>query len=697
MTYTIGLLDSIVLFITVLCFSVNFKEISIPWAVLGFGLIALDIVISLRYYFWRYSIPRWFLNLLGVLFIFITFYRVNWDNAVNVLLECLICLVAIKWIERRRPRDYLQILALCLFALVGHAFFTFGMGYLLVVTGVVIGATAALVILTGFSELNSEISIIARSGKDERLPVSWLFGFAIVFLAVSFPLSFVLFFVLPRTETPFLSFLNRGTIAYSGFSDTVELGAIEKIQEDRSVAFRALMSDVSPKMPLYWRGIVYDHFDGRFWKSTSLEYSKFKNLDYDDKTIHDSTISQTIVMESTGGRILFCLDVPLIVRGISDRLLMTVRGDRVFLINRPIDRRLKYDCLSSSAGVYRSELSRAELKQYLSIPEKWSNAPEIQTLLKNLIGSSRNDLEIAKALLSWFKNPPFEYASSGLPISETALEDFILKTRRGNCEYFASALAVMLRMAGIPARLVGGYYGGYRNPVASYYLVLQQNAHVWVEAFFREKVDDSDDSMGVRGMVKGSWVRLDPTPIPRDLLNRPTVSLWFRMRLAFDMIQYFWNRLIIQYDMKEQERAFRKIVREISDMKRTFHFLKDLNISSVILKIKKLKIGEGIVIAVSLIVLLSVLFLVVKKNLGVGKDYVRLLEQFESYFGKRYSFRRPSETLKEWIARINDAMTAREREQALEFVEVYERCLYGPKGFTVEDIKRLKAVVDGLG
>lgn len=692
----IKLLDVIVLSITVVCFGINLKEMAPSWTILGVGSIALDLIISLRYPSWRHAIPRWILNSVAIVLIVFTFLRINWDNAVNVLLECFICLVAIKWVERSKPRDYLQILALCVFALVSHAFFTFGIGYLVTIMVVMVASTAALVILTGISELES-VKDKAFSALDNRLfSLSWLFSFSFGFLILSLPLSFVLFFILPRTETPFLSFLNREALSHTGFSGIVELGAIEKIQEDETVAFRALLSNALKPGFLYWRGTVYDQFDGKAWKSTATEYPRKSSVEekhQPDRMVN--VISQTIILESSGGKFLFCLDVPFSISGFSRRL-MTAWEERTFFTDKPMDRRVKYECLSSP-GEYTVEISPRDVERYTALPSDWQSEPPIRQLVQDKVEMDKTPLEIAKKLESWLKSPPFQYALSGLPVSDKALEDFIFKTKRGNCEYFASALAVMLRMLGIPARLVGGYYGGYFQTVGSYYLVLQKNAHVWVEAF----IEDSQTGSTADGQSqyrKGRWVRLDPTP-PSPLVGRARLSLWFRLRLALDFIQYSWNRLVLQYDMREQERIVRNIGERFSHLRMLLRSLKGFNLQEVAKKIRDERSYygiESIVVFVGVMLFTLMAFLVLRNPFATTKDHVKLLKKFENHFRKRYSARRPSETLQEWLQRIGKELPPDEKELGIRFTEIYESSLYGAEGFNRDKVKRLKELLKNL-
>ncbi|MEJ5300974.1 MAG: DUF3488 and transglutaminase-like domain-containing protein [Thermodesulforhabdaceae bacterium] len=682
------LLDSVILVLIVLCFGINLSEISMPWFVTGTGVICLDLLLSIRNNTWRLGLPRWLLNILALSVIIATALRLNWDNAVNVLLECFICLTAIKWIERQKVRDYLQILALCLFALVSHAFFTFSMAYLLTIMATMVIATSALVILTGFAELEKQNQL---SDAQYNLPLSWLFGFSIVFLLVSFPLSFILFFILPRTETPFIAFLNREQISYSGFSNVVELGSVERIQEDETVAFRAIVQDLPANIPRYWRGLVYDSFDGSSWKSSTVQTleGKVKDLlpSFAGKSTevipYEHTVHQTIIMESSGHKFLFCLDIPVSVKGLAKGRITSIQGERVFIVDRPVDRRVKYECISE-LKLYEAELTEKEWKHYISIPEGWESEESIRRIVQEIVGSSEDKIEIAWKFINWLKTPPFQYAASGLPLSSTALEDFLLKTRKGNCEYFASALAVMLRMVGIPARLVGGYYGGYYHPLGSYYLVLQKNAHVWVEAFFQSSND-------YQGIIRGRWIRLEPTPLPPDLDRRIRLSLWFRIRLALDFVQYSWNRLVIQYDMKEQERIAKKMGERVFHFRKTLSSIKNLNLAKELKVLKEMIIKNQVKIGIIVIVGIFLAVALLKLRSRVyRRNHELLLRDFERHFSRKYAARQPNETLREWFSRIADDLNRVERDRGYAFIDLYERCLYGPQNFREDDIKHLK-------
>jgi hypothetical protein len=178
-------------------------------------------------------------------------------------------------------------------------------------------------------------------------------------------------------------------------------------------------------------------------------------------------------------------------------------------------------------------MSGEERRRNLLLPADFS--PRIVELAGRLTEGAADSREKSRRLLAFFDSG-FTY-SLDLPGAEgDPLEDFIFRSRVGYCEYFAAALAVMLRAAEVPARLVAGYLGGEYNAGGNYYLVTQSEAHTWVEARVGEE----------------EWVRLDPTPAGGELggtfasRTAPKPSLWL------DSLRMKWNSWVVQYDAEVQ-------------------------------------------------------------------------------------------------------------------------------------------------
>jgi hypothetical protein len=175
---------------------------------------------------------------------------------------------------------------------------------------------------------------------------------------------------------------------------------------------------------------------------------------------------------------------------------------------------------------------------YLSVPENLP--PRIRQLATNIRRQGTSDAGRLEQLEMYFRNGGFRYSRTGLPTGEQALEQFLFDKKQGHCEFFAASFALVLRTAGVPARLVGGYLGGEYNDLGGYYLVSEEMAHVWVEAFITGK----------------GWVRVDPSSFAQNAGavwgSVPKKSLSHRVRLIFDSLDHTWNSAVISYDLERQ-------------------------------------------------------------------------------------------------------------------------------------------------
>jgi hypothetical protein len=175
---------------------------------------------------------------------------------------------------------------------------------------------------------------------------------------------------------------------------------------------------------------------------------------------------------------------------------------------------------------------------YLSVPD--GLPPRIGQLAANIRRLAGSDAGRLEQLEMFFRTGGFSYSRTGLPTGEQALEQFLFEKKQGHCEFFAASFALILRSAGVPARLVGGYLGGEYNDLGGYYLVSEEMAHVWVEAFITGK----------------GWVRVDPSSFARNAGavwgGSPRKSLLLQLRMTLDSLSFAWNNAVITYDFERQ-------------------------------------------------------------------------------------------------------------------------------------------------
>jgi len=582
---------------------------------------------------------RWLLNLAALAVIIFSFLRLDSKDLVTPTVEGLLMLICVKFLEDKKFRDYMQIYAISLFLLAGSALLSIDIAFSIYFMGLVFLLPAAIVLLTYYSqEPDLELAkgtVIKIISKSLLIPL------------IAMPVTLVFFIALPRTSNPLFNFLNRGEKAKTGFTDKVKLGGISGIQEDSTAIFRAQMDKVDDRI-LYWRGIVLDSFDGASWTRSGEGASGEYQLN-----ITGRKITQIIYLEPYENIYVFALDKPYSI-AIKD---LKKHGDLAFTTPKTIDRRIRYEAVSVMSDAITEENINKD--HYLQLPEDIS--PEIVKAAKETASKAESGTQIPNAVLNFLSRGNYKYSLQNLPITKNPLEDFLFKHKYGNCEYFASAMAVMLRAAGIPARLVGGYRGGYYNDMGKYYLVPQKNAHVWVEAY-----------------VNNNWMRFDPTPAPiQGFVSQRELGILFKIRLTVDLINYYWNITVINYDFERQISLFNKIRMGIK--KPAFN----LSIDREML----IRYFIGIFIAVAAV------FAGYAVLSGKRSPETRLLTVFQKRM-EGFGYRRGgSQGLEEFAESVKDE---RLKEHALRFVKEFERIYYKDRRFNKEEIKRLKAVIEEL-
>jgi hypothetical protein len=295
---------------------------------------------------------------------------------------------------------------------------------------------------------------------------------------------------------------------------------------------------------------------------------------------------------------------------------------------------------------------------YIQLPEKMER---IQKLTQSLTGAKRGP-EKAQVIMDFFQKGGFRYSLKNLPITLHPVEEFIFKYRYGNCEYFASAMAVMLRTIGIPARIVGGYRGGFYHEMGGYYIVPQKNAHVWVEAWF--------DGPG--------WVRFDPTPASLDTIT----GFWRRglllqMRLALDILQCCWNASVINFDLQKQFSLFI----EVESL-----FRKPLTVRWPEIRTNLTKIAYGL----AGIFLTSISLILIIRWPAPEK---RIMKAFQKKMVQRGYNRNPSEGLEEFVSRMKEESL---KSKAMQFAGIFEKGFYRDEKITRRDVAVLRRLLKDM-
>lgn len=387
----------------------------------------------------------------------------------------------------------------------------------------------------------------SRSGEARRLPLV-----SLLLMLLIFALALPLFLIVPRTGANSLSRTGAGSTGFVGFSDSVTLGDVGRLQQSDQLVMRVRVEDTQPETirKLRWRGVALDFFNGRGWQKTTGELGEFKRPTNERGFFQLGTTedlqrltTQTFYIEPIDTPVLFAAPRVVALQGAIPYVRQDAEGA---LTTRPhYQERISYKAYSDTEEPDEESLRQtalglarfypANIARYLQLPNKID--PRISRLAEMWITRSDadNQYTAARAIEARLQND-FGYTLDLKAKGADPLADFLFNVREGHCEYFSTAMAVMLRTQGIPARVVNGFQRGEYNNAAGVYTVTQREAHSWVEVYFQET---------------NAWVTFDPTPIAgRPLTLRTGLKGWFSKQA--EALEMFWIQYVVGYDSQEQ-------------------------------------------------------------------------------------------------------------------------------------------------
>ncbi len=450
------------------------------------------------------------LSLIGILIL-----RMSGTDIVLPLVEILCLLLAERLIGPKSPRSILQIFLLSLVVLGASSLLTLNLVYLGCLVTLVTSLTMGLILLS-FVTADNRISF---SRNEFRL----LGKVLLVLPAGSLLLMGGLFFILPRTQLPLWNFLNPPARSTIGMTDQIRPGSVAELVGNNQVAFRAETERLSVDM-LYWRGVVLNRIAGAAW----LRTERIPPENYVPGKGPQRQVAMQL--EAQADRYLVSLDHSADLSG----LRYTQTADGIFL-RRGRDRRQQGYLMDWAADSHR--LLRGSAEFYLTRPDTVSSRlAEVAAGIRALSGGFAQKVQ---ALEDFFRAQQLSYSAQNIALTEQPVDYFLFESKRGYCEYFASSFATLLRLAGIPSRLVGGYLGGDYNELGGYYLVTENRAHVWVEALDEQ----------------GAWQRLDPSRLAVNAEQSfagqrgQGLSNW---QIFTDTLVLLWTRNVLNYDLQGQ-------------------------------------------------------------------------------------------------------------------------------------------------
>lgn len=496
--------------------------VRLPWWLSG----ALALTLGWRWWQRRGHggrVPRWLkLPLLALLTLaVIVQYGSIFGRAPGTTLA--VGLLILKLLETESPRDVRVGISFACFALMAALLFNQGM-------------LATLVVALGLLPALATLRALEPAQLPASLPRTLLPGLGL--LAAALPLALLGFLLVPRLSSPLWGAPSPGE-ARTGLSDNMSPGDFTELLTDDHPAMRVTF-DGSPPAPdqRYFRAYVMWNFDGRSWR-----YLRASPGGQPAPLETATSIGYRISLEPTQQRVLPTLDVPLTAPAQA-----SLQPDHEVLADKPVNDPLSYSLRSALRYRLQPVLDERSRRLGLRLPNGFNpRAQALASQWRRQYGG--DDGAIVRAALALFHDGGFRYTLAPAPLGRNAVDDFLFDTHEGFCEHYSSAFTVLMRAAGIPARVVTGYQGGYWNRMGNYLLVRNSDAHAWSEVW-----------LAGRG-----WIRVDPTAAVRP--ERVTLGAaaaagdqlaWYRndwlqgVRNRWDIVNRWWDQGVVGFDALRQ-------------------------------------------------------------------------------------------------------------------------------------------------
>jgi transglutaminase-like putative cysteine protease len=491
---------------------------------------------------------KWLLSCIAIIACIATIFHYGSIFGKTAGSAFLAILLAIKLLESHNKRDYMLLLGISFFIIVINFLFSQS------ITTVIYMFITIIVLVVSMISINVD-------GLDIDLQYKFKLSTRLVLQAL--PMMLILFVLFPRIPGPLWQLPSDSASARTGLSNTMSPGNISQLIQSNEVAFRVKFKDQSPSQnKLYWRAMVLWNFDGRTWEQGKTNINPSPILQGIDQQIE-----YTVTLEAHDRKYLFALDMPAYAPENS-----IYNADFLLRSKNKIDSLYQYTVASFLNYRIEENLSLWESNAGLKIPT--SSNPKTIAMGRQWKEEFYSPIAIVNHALEYYNKNQFSYSlRPPLTPGFNPVDQFLFTSKKGFCEHYASSFTLLMRAAGVPARVVVGYQGGSINPINQFLTVRQSNAHAWAEVWLENR----------------GWLRIDPTsaiaperiernlnsalsrdeyrPLYMYLSSGPLKNLMF----YWDAIDNGWKQWVIGYDAKLQHKFLSSI------------FNKKMNLTDIVL------------------------------------------------------------------------------------------------------------------
>ena len=635
-------------------------------------------------------------NLLGMtaLVVSVGAWRVGHAHPVTVLAHLTVFFQVYRLLARRGDAG-LGVCFLIAFAQLALAsILTIHFSFLLVCAAFAVALAWALLL-----RRVKEAFAAAREGGDAlphepgRLLSAPFVGYATALTAALLVGAVAIFLLMPRLQ---IGLANRysATVQVGGFSEEVRLGDVGLIQRRSEPVMRVEVRDREGRaleLPLYYHGLALDRFDGQRWKLGDATPVPLINRRFPERAERPmpgaATITQRYTLEPINSRVVFYVREPVellvplhqLEAASTEGYFFPVDSGRPEYVVHSRATRPAPDEFRAATGEYPADV----VPRYLQTPEL---SGRVVDLARRWVGAGETRYDAALLVQQRLRDGfvySLEQPSAGTP---DPVDHFLFESREGHCEFFATAMALLLRSQGIPTRVVNGFHGGEYNRAGDYFIVRQRHAHSWVEVYF--------PGLG--------WQIFDPTPEGDGTAGEAQLGVTGLLRGWIDIAGLRWRTLVLDYDQMDQ----------IDALDRGFQAMASHDVLGVpdlaVPGLPRMGGGGAGALPGGLAILLAVLALllagVAVRSLrrasgslrdvppGDARRFARLVRRFTAAAARRLDLQghpTPLEVAREWERRGG-------RAPAVTVVQRYYAVVFGGAGASAQDVAEARGLLKGL-
>ncbi len=522
----------------------------VPYWVLS--VYVLSAIWRVMVYRGRWSFPRWPIKL-GLIFAAFAGILFSYRSLIGLepTVALLLAAFAFKLLELKERKDAYVLLFLGYFVILTEFLFSQDLLIVLLCVVNVVLVTTALVALH-------------RPGVDSfsTRPLTK----ASLMVLQAMPLMLVLFFLFPRIG-PLWTVPIKSQQATTGMSEFMTPGDVSQLSRSSEVAFRVEFDGaIPPRSTLYWRGLVMSRLRENTWSALDYYEVPARERRPQEPQFTGVPLRYSVIMAPTQQRWLYSLRY---ARS-TDAGILNAADYRLF---RPviIEDDLLYRVTSWPAAQLEERLSEWRRRTELALPPQAN--PRVRQLAQSIAADAHDSQEIVDAVLTLFREQPFVYTlQPPLLPQQDPMDAFLFDTRRGFCEHYASVFVIMMRAAGVPARVVAGYQGGEVNPVNRTVIVHQFDAHAWAEVWIQGQgwvrvdptaaVSPERIELGLEEALAGEGSFLADSPL--SPLRYRRIDLINKLRLRYDALTYRWQSWVVGFNADTQLQLLQRWFGEFS-------------------------------------------------------------------------------------------------------------------------------------